>query len=81
MARVGQIAQMAANRVLGGVEFKREFGRQHAAVRPEPVQYQLCTFVGKQPVYGITPGSLHVVGLCLRLFSRRKSIIIEHNVS
>jgi hypothetical protein len=72
---------MAANRVFGSVEFEREFGRQHAAVRSEPVENQFCAFVGKQPVYGIAPGPLHVVSLCVDLVVRLESSISDHNVS
>jgi hypothetical protein len=50
-------------------------------VRSQPVEDQLRAFVGKQPVDGITPGSLHVVGLSMDLFVRRESIINEHKLS
>ena len=59
MAGIGEIAQMAAHRVLGRVEFGCEFRRQHAALRTQPFQNQPFAFLGQKPVHCVLSGSLH----------------------
>jgi hypothetical protein len=63
MALIGEITQMASHRVLRSLEFRRECRRQHAPVRPQPLQNQLFALLGQQPVDGFLSRSLHVFTL------------------
>ncbi|WP_434116207.1 hypothetical protein [Paraburkholderia caffeinilytica] len=76
MALLGEVAQVTADRMFGGLKFSREFGREDATLRPQPFQNQPFPFFGQKPVHCILSRSLHDVTLpdC-------ESVIIEQNIS
>jgi hypothetical protein len=59
VALLGEIAQMAAHGVLGGLQFGREFGGEDPAVRAQPLQDQRLALFGHEPVARFLAGSLH----------------------